>query len=202
MTRLLPTLTAMPTASGVLDSMRSHGIEYEELPCDPALADTAEFCAAYGVPLEKSANTILVASRRPEGQVVACLVLATNRLDVNGTVRRRMGVKKASFANADQTKATTGMEIGGVTIFGLPETISVWVDTRVIEQDWIVIGAGTRTAKIRLDPRQLVGLDGFEVVPDLAMESAGSSGAAPDQKEIADQPDQGEAEPLNGVGEV
>ena len=150
--------------------MRSHGIIYEEMPCDPALADTAQFCEAYGVPLERSANTILVASRRPEGHMVACLVLATTRLDVNGVVRRRMGVKKASFANADQTREVTGMEIGGVTIFGLPDEVPVWVDSRALENDWIVIGAGTRSAKLRLDPAQLAGLEGFEVVPDLAQE--------------------------------
>lgn len=160
-------MTADPS---VLESMRSHGIVYEEMPCDPALADTARFCEAYGVPLDKSANTILVASRRPEGHVAACLVLATTRLDVNGVVRRRMGVRKASFADAEQTRELTGMEIGGVTIFGLPPGVPVWVDSRVMESDWIIIGAGSRTAKIRLDPGQLAGLNGFEVVPDLAQE--------------------------------
>lgn len=158
----------MPADQSVLESMRSLGIVYEEMACDPALADTAQFCEAYGVPLDRSANTILVASRKPEGEMVACLVLATTRLDVNGVVRRRMGVRKASFANAEQTRDLTGMEIGGVTIFGLPDTLPVWVDPRVIDNDWIVIGAGSRTAKIRLDPSQLVGLEGFEVVEDLA----------------------------------
>jgi prolyl-tRNA editing enzyme YbaK/EbsC (Cys-tRNA(Pro) deacylase) len=162
----------MAADQSVLDSMRSLGIAYEEMPCDPALADTARFCEAYGIPLEKSANTILVASRKPEGQVVACLVLATTRLDVNGLVRRRMGVKKASFANADQTMELTGMAIGGVTVFGLPDEVPVWVDPRVLENDWIVIGAGTRSAKIRLDPAQLSGLDGFEVVPGLALKAS------------------------------
>jgi prolyl-tRNA editing enzyme YbaK/EbsC (Cys-tRNA(Pro) deacylase) len=138
------------------------------MPCDPELADTADFCRAYDVPLEKSANTILVASRRPEGKMVACLVLATTRLDVNGVVRRRMEVKKASFANAEQTMETTGMAIGGVTVFGLPPTIPVWVDRRVLECDWIIVGAGSRTAKIRLDPAQLIDRAGFEVVDDLA----------------------------------
>jgi prolyl-tRNA editing enzyme YbaK/EbsC (Cys-tRNA(Pro) deacylase) len=91
----------MPVHPAVLDAMTSLRIVYEEMACDPALADTAEFCAAYGVPMERSANTILVASRKPEGVMVACLVLATTRLDVNGVVRRRMEVRKASFANSE-----------------------------------------------------------------------------------------------------
>ena len=160
----------MPIDQSVLESMTSLGIVHEEMACDPALADTAQFCEAYGVPVDRSANTILVASRKPEGHMVACLILATTRLDVNGVVRRRMGVRKASFANAEQTRKVTGMEIGGVTIFGLPDTLRVWVDPRVMDNDWVVIGAGSRTAKIRLDPDQLVGVDGFEVVEDLAQE--------------------------------
>lgn len=162
----------MPADQSVLDSMITLGLEYEEMACDPALADTAQFCEAYGVPLNRSANTILVASRKPEGILVACLVLATTRLDVNGVVRRRMGVRKASFANAEQTLEVTGMEIGGVTIFGLPSSMPVWMDPRVMKCDWIVIGAGTRSAKIRLDPAQLTELEGFEVVDGLAQESA------------------------------
>ena len=59
------------------------------------------------------------------------------------------------------------MEIGGVTIFGLPDDLPVWIDSAVLDHDWVVIGAGSRTAKIRLDPRQLEGLDGFEIVPEL-----------------------------------
>ncbi|HEY7468793.1 MAG TPA: YbaK/EbsC family protein [Acidimicrobiia bacterium] len=158
----------MPADPSVIASLQQHSIAFEEMPCDPELADTADFCRAYDVPLEKSANTILVASRRPEGKMVACLVLATTRLDVNGVVRRRMEVKKASFANAEQTMETTGMAIGGVTVFGLPPTIPVWVDRRVLECDWIIVGAGSRTAKIRLDPAQLIDRAGFEVVDDLA----------------------------------
>jgi prolyl-tRNA editing enzyme YbaK/EbsC (Cys-tRNA(Pro) deacylase) len=157
----------MPIDPAVLDSMHMLGVAFEEMECDPDLADTARFCEAYGVPLDRSANTILVASRRPAGHFAACLVLATTRLDVNGLVRQRLGVKKVSFADAEQTRELTGMEIGGVTIFGLPGDLPVWIDTAVLDHDWVVIGAGSRTAKIRLDPRQLAGLDGFEIVPEL-----------------------------------
>jgi len=160
----------MPIDAAVLDAMHSLGVTYEEMDCDPELADTARFCEAYGVPLERSANTILVASRRPEGHFAACLVLATVRLDVNGLVRQRLGVRKVSFADAEQTKELTGMEIGGVTIFGLPDHLPVWIDSGVLDHDWVVIGAGSRTAKIRLDPRELEGLAGFEIVPDLGRE--------------------------------
>ncbi|MGH8945641.1 MAG: YbaK/EbsC family protein, partial [Acidimicrobiia bacterium] len=161
----------MPIHPTVATDLEARRIVFEEMDCDPELADTAAFCEAYGVPLENSANAILVASRKPEGQNAMCVVLATDRLDVNGTVRKKLGVRKVSFAPAELTKELTGQEIGGVTIFGLPDGIPVWIDQEVMERDWVVIGAGSRTAKLRLDPSQLQGLDGYEVVPGLALET-------------------------------
>ena len=158
----------MPADPSVIAALESASIRYEEMDCDPELADTAQFCAAYGVPLDRSANTIVVASRKPEGHVAACLVLATDRLDVNGAVRQRLAVRKVSFADAEQTKLLTGMEIGGVTVFGLPDDLPIWVDSKVLTPEWVVIGAGSRSAKIKLDPRQLRGLNGVEVVEGLS----------------------------------
>ena len=85
------------------------GVPYEVLPIDPAFADTAQFCAKYGVPLDRSANTIVVASKKEPKQYAACVVLATTRLDVNHAVKNLMGVARLSFASADETKAVTGM---------------------------------------------------------------------------------------------
>lgn len=160
----------MPAHPDVIESLQRLGVEYEEMDCDPNLADTAEFCRAYDVPLENSANAILVASRKPEGHNAVCVVLAHTRLDVNNTVRKKLGVRKLSFAPAELTKELTGQEIGGVTIFGLPEGLPVWLDNRVVERPWVIVGAGTRTAKIKLDPSQLEGKDGYEFVDDLARE--------------------------------
>lgn len=161
----------MRADTAVIKEMDSLGVSYEIMDCDPDLADTAAFCEAYGVPLDQSANAILVASRKPEGHHAVCVVLANTRLDVNGTVRRKLGVRKVSFAPADVTKEVTGQEIGGVTIFGLTTDVPVWVDSRVIDSEWVVVGAGTRSAKIKLDPGQLTDLPGFDVVVDLAKET-------------------------------
>lgn len=158
----------MTAASEVIVDLDTMGLGYEVMACDPELADTARFCEAYDLPLERSANAILVASRKPEGHNAVCVVLAHTRLDVNGAVRRRLGVRKVSFASPELTKELIGQEIGGVTIFGLPAGLPVWLDSRVVECDWVIVGAGSRSAKIRLDPSQLVGRDGYEVVEGLA----------------------------------
>lgn len=152
----------------VVRVLEEAGVDYDVMPCDPALADTAEFCRAYGVDPSESANTILVASRRPPGHNAACVALATTRVDVNGVVRKRLGVRKVSFAPPELTAELTGMEIGGVTVPGLPEELPIWVDEAVTETPSVVIGAGTRSAKIRLAGSDLVRLPGVDVVSGLA----------------------------------
>ncbi len=148
------------------------GVPYELFPCDPALADTAAFCAAYGFAPEESANTIVVIGKSDPPVFAACLVLATTRLDVNRAVRDRLGTRKASFASADQTRELTGMAIGGVTVFGLPPELPVLVDSRVMARERIVLGGGSRSWKVIAAPRILAALPNAVVVEGLATEPA------------------------------
>ena len=148
------------------------GTPYEIIAIDPALADTANFCAAYGYPLEDSANTIIVIGKVDPPRYAACVVLATTRLDVNRAVRDKLGVRKASFASAEDTRALTGMEIGGVTVFGLPPDLPIWVDARVMERERIILGGGDRASKIIAAPEILRTLANVEVVEGLAYDHA------------------------------
>lgn len=142
-------------------------VDHEIVPCDPALADTAAFCAAYGYEMADSANTIVVVGKVDPPVYAACVVLATTRLDVNRCVRSRLGVRKASFASADDTQAITGMAIGGVTPFGLRTSLPLWVDAAVMGRDRIVLGGGSRSMKVVGPPALLTAL-GAEVVEGLA----------------------------------
>lgn len=143
-------------------------VSYEIVDCDPELADTAAFCAAYGYAMEDSANTIIVVGKSDPPVYAACVVLATTRLDVNRTVRQRLGVRKASFAAAAETAALTGMMIGGVTVFGLPLELPLWIDERVMARQRIVLGGGSRSCKVLAPPTVLVALPNAEVVAGLA----------------------------------
>ena len=164
----------MTDAALLHPSVREHleriGATFEVMECDPALADTAAFVDAYGVPLERSANTIVVASKGTQPAYVACVVLATTSLDVNRAVRREMGVRKASFAGADPVRELTGMEIGGVTPFGLPDDMPVLVDARVMVPDWVVLGGGNRSSKLKVAPDALRSLRNVRVIEGLAFE--------------------------------
>jgi len=149
------------------DRLEATGIEYEIIPCDPDLADTAAFCEHYGYDLGDSANTIVVMGKAEPPVFAACVVLATTRLDVNKAVRKRLGTRKASFASAEQTREMTGMAIGGVTPIGLPEGLPLWVDARVMERERIILGGGSRDRKVHAPPAMLTAL-GADVVADLA----------------------------------
>lgn len=144
------------------------GVPYELIPIDPAFADTAAFCERYGFPADRAGNTILVASKKEPKQYAACVVLATTRLDVNHAVRDLMGVSKLSFATAEEMRAVTGMEVGGVTAFGLPDGVPLYVDERLMALDWVILGTGGRTGKIKTTPEVFRRI-GARVVKDLAL---------------------------------
>ena len=127
-------------------------VDYEIFPCDPELADTVVFCERYGYPLSVSVNTILVKAKTGGERFVACVALADTRLDVNRVVRKRLGARRVSFASADETRTVTGMEIGGVTPVALPEDLEVWVDSRVMACEWVILGGGDRSRKIKVAP--------------------------------------------------
>jgi prolyl-tRNA editing enzyme YbaK/EbsC (Cys-tRNA(Pro) deacylase) len=154
--------------------VRGLGEPYELFPCDPALADTAAFCAAYGFDPEDSANTIVVIGKSDPPRFAACVTLAPYRLDVNRTVRDRLGARKASFAPAEHTAALTGMQIGGVTVFGLPPEVPIWVDARVMARDRIVLGGGSRSWKVIAAPSILRRLPNMEIVEGLAADPRAS----------------------------
>ena len=154
-----------PQVKAALDAS-GHG--YRVVPCDPDHADTAVFIAEHGIAADDSANCLLITSKTGDTQLVACVVLATTRLDVNRVVRKKMGAKKCSFADPELTKELTGMELGGVTPFGLPAGLPVWVDARVMERDEIVLGGGDRNSKLFIAPGALRSIPSVEVVEGLA----------------------------------
>ncbi|HEX9819562.1 MAG TPA: YbaK/EbsC family protein [Methylomirabilota bacterium] len=146
----------------VLDRL---GVPYELQPIDPAFADTAAYCERYGVPLDRAANTLIVAAKKEPRRYAACVVLATTRLDVNRAVRRLLDASRVSFASADETRALTGMLLGGVTVFALPTDLPIYVDDKVLVHDWVILGSGSRSSKVRVSPEVLTRLPGARVAP-------------------------------------
>ncbi len=153
----------------VISQVDALGVPYELITIDPAYADTAAFCEKYGYSLEQSGNTIIVASKKEPKKFAACVILAHTQLDVNKRVRQLLGVSKASFATADEMRTVTGMKVGGVTPFGLPADWPLYVDERVMKQEWVILGGGGRESKIKIPPAIFTKL-GAEIVAGLGLE--------------------------------
>ncbi|GAA3750752.1 prolyl-tRNA editing enzyme YbaK/EbsC (Cys-tRNA(Pro) deacylase) [Spinactinospora alkalitolerans] len=163
-------LLAAPVASAV--AAWKHATPVDRLlvaEIDPDRADTAAFCAAYGVPLEASANCVVIAAKRGgRTRFAACVLLATTRADVNGVVRKRLEARKASFAVQEEAVRETGMEYGGITPIGLPADWPILVDSAVAAAPDVVVGSGLRRSKLALPGAALAELPGAEVVEELA----------------------------------
>src|SRR5260370_30879234 len=160
----------------VLDGL---GGRYELRRIDAAVVDTAAYCEKYGSPLDRAANTIIVASKKEPRRYAACVVKATTRLDVNHAVRDLMGVSKLSFASADETKALTGMLIGGVTVFALPPDLPIYVDAKLMAHRWVIPGGCSRSSKIRIAAEVFTRIPAARLVEGLGLDAAPASPGAP-----------------------
>jgi prolyl-tRNA editing enzyme YbaK/EbsC (Cys-tRNA(Pro) deacylase) len=56
----------------------------------------------------------------------------------------------------------------GVTILALPADLPVYVDDRVMTLDYVILGSGSRSSKIKIPPTALERLPGVRRVTDLA----------------------------------
>ena len=159
-------LVAPPVATALTGWSRAPEVAVVEI--DPDLADTAALTEAYSLPLEASANCVLVAgSRAGEERIAACVVAADTRADVNNVVRRILDVRKASFLPMDRAVEESGMEYGGITPIGLPASWRVLVDAAVLTVPAAMIGSGIRRSKIILPGDALGELRGAQVVEGL-----------------------------------
>ena len=156
---------------GIIAAVSAFGVPYELITIDPAYADTAAFCQQYGYPPEHSCNTIIVTSKKEPKKFAACVVLATTQLDVNRRVRKLLEVPKASFATAEEMMALTGMQVGGVTPFALPAELPLYVDERIMQLEWIILGGGGRDLKIKIVSEVFRKL-GATIIADLGIELA------------------------------
>jgi prolyl-tRNA editing enzyme YbaK/EbsC (Cys-tRNA(Pro) deacylase) len=163
-----PDLLAAPTlaALGRAGLLAAVGV----VEIDPAVSDTAATRDTFGLEPEALANCVVVGGRREgEERVAACVVLSAHRADVNGTVRRLLDVRKASFLPMERAVELTAMEYGGITPIGLPAPWPVLVDSRVLGQPLVIVGSGVRRSKIFLPPTVLAGLSGVSVVDGLGL---------------------------------
>src|SRR5262245_16219130 len=147
-----PELVAPPVAEAL--KAWPHAADVAVVEIDPDLADTAAMSEAYDVPMEVSANCVVVSGARAgDERVAACMVRADTRANVNSRVRKLLDVRKASFHPMDRAVEESGMEYGGITPVGIPEGWRLLVDARCVEIGIAVVGSGIRRSKLLLPGR-------------------------------------------------
>ncbi len=155
----------LPTIRQFLESTK---LEFEVLDCNPEFADTHVFCKEYGIDLGDSVNSIIVKTKTGELKYAACALLATTKLDINKTVRKKLGARKVSFADIEETTKLTTMNIGGVTPLSLPTTLPLWIDSKVMQRKSIILGGGNRSSKIKVSSKIFNFTPNTEIVEGLA----------------------------------
>ena len=133
----------------VTSFLNKTAFSYEVINIDPEFADTIMFCEKYGFPLENSANTIIVGSKKKPKIFTASVVRATQRIDVNHVIKPLMNVG------------------GGVTVLALPPELPIYIDPGLIDLDYIILGGGSRSTKIKVSPKILQALPNAMVVKGL-----------------------------------
>jgi prolyl-tRNA editing enzyme YbaK/EbsC (Cys-tRNA(Pro) deacylase) len=159
-------LLAAPTFAALRSADAADAAGVLVAAIDPSLADTAAFCEHYEISMADGANCVIVQARRGERTwYAACLVRGSDRLDVNGAVRRRLDARKLSFAPMDVAVELSGMEYGGITPVGLPADWPILVDESVAGHDRLIVGSGIRGSKLLVGGAFLAGLPRAEVLP-------------------------------------
>lgn len=158
-----PVAFAALVAAGLADAV---GV----VEIDPDLSDTAATEAAYGLDATTLANCVIVTGKREGAErVAACVVASHTRADINGLVKRRLDVRKASFMPRESAVELSGMEFGGITPVGLPSGWPIFVDAGVAATPLLVIGSGIRKSKLIMPGELFAKLPGVEIVPDLGV---------------------------------
>lgn len=135
------------------------------------LADTDKWAKEYGTSLGETANVVVVETRKTrnaEREFAAVLVLANTRADLNGAVKRALEVSKVSFAPNDKAVEATGMQSGGMSPIGLPQSWPLLIDSRVIEVEKLYIGSGVRPSKLVVNGAIFKAIEGVEIIENLA----------------------------------
>jgi prolyl-tRNA editing enzyme YbaK/EbsC (Cys-tRNA(Pro) deacylase) len=116
---------------------------------DPELSDTADFCEQYQIGPEYAVNCVILEAKRGDNtQLVACMIPATKRADVNGTIRRALGARKISFVPMETAINLTGMEYGAINPIGLPSDWPILIDSEAAGKAQAIIGSGIRDSKL------------------------------------------------------
>jgi len=161
-------------ASSVFDAVKSwQGPEAREeflvAEIDPQYLGGEDLCRHYGVDPLSGANCLVVKGVRGEKEVIAsCIVPVGYKYNMNGAVRKALGVRMVSIAPLDFVLAETKMEHGSITPIGLPDDWIKFIDPLVFESQRIIVGGGLQKSKLSIRSSALLALPNAQKLEGLA----------------------------------
>ena len=135
---------------------------------DPKFMGGKELCDEFGVDPKMGANCVVVeASGKETSEFVAVVVPVGYRADLNGFVKKHLGVRRVSLASLEKVIEQTQMEYGSITPFGLPSSWKILMDSRIFENDAIIVGGGKQISKLLVPTKVFKNIPNVEIIPDL-----------------------------------
>jgi Ala-tRNA(Pro) deacylase len=146
---------------GVTRVLDEAGVNYELLPHSHTESAAAE-ASALGVPAGDVAKTLVVTT--PDGYVRA-VVPASGRLDLHKLRAARGGSKTTVqlAPEADLAHDYPEFDLGAVPPFGGSRRDPVIVDTRLVDQESVVLEAGSHEESVRIRVQDLLRVSAAEI---------------------------------------
>ncbi|MCX5377905.1 YbaK/EbsC family protein [Streptomyces sp. NBC_00091] len=113
----------------------------------------ADAAAAIGCALSQIVKSLVFAA---DGVPVLVLMDGASRVDVEA-VRRQLGARKVTRADAALVRETTGYAIGGIPPFGHRTRTRVLADRSLLEHAVVWAAAGTPHTVFPMAPQELIG---------------------------------------------
>ncbi len=138
---------------------------------DPNYADGEMLCSYYDIDKKYGYNCLIVECKRNETiKYCALLVPIGYQYNMGSVVRKYTNSRVVSVAPLEYVLNTTNMEYGSITPIGLPSDWEILVDSKIIENDYVIVGGGLKKSKILLPTSLLLSLDNVKVIEGLKKE--------------------------------
>ncbi len=142
-----------------LAAMAASGVPHRVVRFDPA-PDLSEAARRRGIGLRQVVKTMVV--RRAEGDYLLVLVPGDRVIDWP-KLRRNLGVTRLSLADSDDAFRVTGYARGVITPLGIPRSLPVVADRRILEHEEVSVAGGAPGVAIHLAGADLVAITGAEI---------------------------------------
>jgi Cys-tRNA(Pro) deacylase len=131
--------------------LESHGVQFELRRFDHSTHTAGESAAQLGIPVAQVIKTLcFVADDKP----ILVLCPGPNRVSMK-KLKALTGCKKLPTARPEQIEAWTGFAVGGVNPFFEDESVPIYCDPLVLQQERVWFGAGGSNALVSVAAAEL-----------------------------------------------